>query len=282
MTTYEVTRCVGLCLSVAVAITAAGLAQNDGVGNPFTGQTVVGAPFTADATTTIRKMHRDGSLIDRRATARYYRDRTGRVRVEQPLSDPGSTSVSGELRVTIQPDPAQSAVYTVNDATRTKRLCGRGCADSAIGGGDTFSVPLGGIRFLVFARGEALRQRIGLIDHPVEEESLGSRRISGVEVVGRRTTDTILPGVLGNDRAEHVVDERWESPELKLLISARHADPTGVMEYAVTNISRTEPRPDLFVVPDDYEVVRGDKDDWISLEFGDPVKGAKILSARWR
>jgi hypothetical protein len=59
---------------------------------------------------------------------------------------------------------------------------------------------------------------------------------------------TIPVGVFGNDRPFEIVDERWESPELKMLIHARSTDPrTGVVEYRLTNIRRAEPPANLFV-----------------------------------
>jgi hypothetical protein len=70
-----------------------------------------------------------------------------------------------------------------------------------------------------------------------------------------------------------VVDERWESPELKLLIYSRHSDPrTGVVEYALSNIRRTEPPPDLFVIPPDYTVGRDPSEVVLTLEFAEKDK----------
>ena len=47
----------------------------------------------------------------------------------------------------------------------------------------------------------------------------------------------------------------WESPELKILISATSSDPrAGDIEYRLTNVRRVEPPPDLFVVPPDYVI----------------------------
>jgi hypothetical protein len=120
-----------------------------------------------------------------------------------------------------------------------------------------------------------LRERAGLVGNPVEEDSLGTQRISGVEVVGRRTTVTVPVGQLGNDRPMQIVDERWESPQLKMVLYSRHSyPPTGVIEYRVTNIRRTEPPPDLFVIPADYVVATGEAAR-ISLDFADAPKGAK-------
>ena len=61
---------------------------------------------------------------------------------------------------------------------------------------------------------------------------------------------------MGNDRPIQITDEQWESPELKLLVASRFSDPrTGVVDYRMTNISRVEPRADLFAVPAGYTEV---------------------------
>ncbi len=90
--------------------------------------------------------------------------------------------------------------------------------------------------------------------------------IHGVEAVGRRLTITIP----GNDGPLHVVDERWESPELKMVIYARSADPrTGIVEYRLSNIRRADPPSDLFEIPPDYTITRDLSLTWITLEYAD-------------
>jgi hypothetical protein len=72
---------------------------------------------------------------------------------------------------------------------------------------------------------------------------------------GTRTTTTIPAGDLGNEQPIHIVDERWYSPELQVVVMTRHSDPrSGETTYRLTNISRTEPSAALFQVPSDYAV----------------------------
>jgi len=77
----------------------------------------------------------------------------------------------------------------------------------------------------------------------IQEDALGTRRIAGVDAVGRRITTTVPAGSrVGNDRPMTIVDERWESNDLQILIYARHSNPlTGVVEYQLSNITRAEP-----------------------------------------
>jgi hypothetical protein len=82
--------------------------------------------------------------------------------------------------------------------------------------------------------------------------------MEGVKATGRKTTLTIPTGEIGNDRPIEVTDERWESPELQVVVHSRHSDPrTGVVEYRLTNINRLEPPLDLFTVPPDYTIIEG-------------------------
>ena len=95
-------------------------------------------------------------------------------------------------------------------------------------------------------------------DDRTVEQSLGTRTMEGVKVTGRKTTQTIPTGQIGNDRPIEVTDERWESPELQVIVYSRHSDPrTGVVEYRLNNINRLEPPLDLFTVPSDYTIVEG-------------------------
>ena len=89
-----------------------------------------------------------------------------------------------------------------------------------------------------------------------EEDALGTGVIAGIKVIGRRSRTTIPAGRIGNDRAIEISDERWDSPELRVLAQSRHSDPrTGIVEYRLVRVTRGEPTADLFVVPVDYSIL---------------------------
>ncbi len=95
-------------------------------------------------------------------------------------------------------------------------------------------------------------------DANVVRESLGKQVIEGVEADGTRTTRTIPAGQIGNDRPIEIVNERWYSPELQIVVMTRHSDPRlGETIYRLTNISRTEPAKALFEVPGGYTIKEG-------------------------
>src|SRR5262249_39436985 len=51
---------------------------------------------------------------------------------------------------------------------------------------------------------------------PNAPQSLGSRQIEGVDANGVKRVEVIPMGSIGNDRPIEIVDERWESPALRV------------------------------------------------------------------
>jgi hypothetical protein len=277
MTLTKSITCAGLSAALCIAPSLT-FGQDNVRGGPLTGPAVINAPFSADATTIIRQTLGDGTWIERRGVARYYRDRVGCVRVEQTITgiDGLNSTAAPRRRITIQPDPANRYVYTLDPGQRTALRGPRFAAGLAIGGGDTYAVPLGGPRFLLFN----LRERAhgdATFDSAAHEELLGTKTVAGVEATGRRITVTIPAGHFGNDRPIELVDERWESKDLRVVVYARSSDPrTGTVEYQLTNISRAEPPAEMFSIPEGYGVDFGASDIWITLQYANTPKTQKV------
>jgi hypothetical protein len=84
-------------------------------------------------------------------------------------------------------------------------------------------------------------------------ESLAPQMVNGVLAAGTRTTETIPVGTIGNDRVINIVNERWYSDSLQLLIKSSSSDPRfGATTYELTNVTQTAPDPSLFQIPADY------------------------------
>jgi len=246
---------------------------------------IANAPFSADASTTVTQTLADGTKIEQRTTAKIYRDSTGRVRREQTVIglDRLNASSTPQTTITFDSIPGDPQPYTLNPANKTARRGVRGVqwsigtqGDLALyystgavaggrgggrGGGDALNnaAAAGDLQNLWLA-GRTVRAGVQGAAIPPDirpnDEPLGTRQIEGVKATGKRQTTVIPAGRIGNDRAIQIVEEQWESPELNMLISSRFSDPrTGVVEYRLTNISRTEPRADLFTVPSDYTVI---------------------------
>lgn len=268
------------CLLVGVS--EHGLTQTpEPMGSPL-GPPVSNAPFSAEATTTIQLVLADGTRLQRTGKARYFRDRIGRVRVEQTIIgvDQLNPAAEGQVRITIYPDPSKPVAYTLDPQARTFAMGPRFAVSSGVGGGRSYGIPIGWSTFLIFTRGDQALGRYGLDESAVQQEALGTQRISGVATVGRRITTTVPAGSrVGNDRPLSIVDERWESTELQILIHARHSNPlTGLVEYQLSNISRTEPPADLFRLPEDYTEIQTDPNSpWVGVLFAEAPENRKNI-----
>jgi hypothetical protein len=89
----------------------------------------------------------------------------------------------------------------------------------------------------------------------IEPGPLEHATIDGLAVEGRKTSETIPAGKIGNDQPITITSEEWRSPDLKVLVLTKHNDPrTGESIYRLGNVVRAEPDPSLFMVPPDYTV----------------------------
>jgi hypothetical protein len=237
----------------------------------LSGPVVTKAPFSADATTTVTQVLSDGTRIEQSSSARFYRDGAGRVRIEQMILGLAALNPSGEPRttITIDPDPNDGQVFTLDPAARTARRVPKATVEYGLYFANGAQRRVESIRVtelvdVITGDQRTARNRVRAAETPESlgakpvEESLGTRQIEGVTAVGRRTKSVIPTGRIGNDRPIEVIDERWESPDLRLLVRSLHRDPrTGDVEYRLTNIIRNEPPPDLFTVPPDYTIQGG-------------------------
>jgi hypothetical protein len=204
------------------------------------GTLVVGAPFSAEVTTVWHPPAGSG-WAELQAALRLYRDSMGRVRVEQDfVQDPRSQ------RIILTPD--NKTAYLLDPVARTTTNPGpRGLAELLVGYGGVsqFVLPLSASRSVGFF---AIPDVPPDVTNPVGGESLGERTIAGVPATGTRFVTRLPAGVIGFGRAE-----RWVSPDLKLMMYSRIEDAAlGIVEFQVIRINRSEPRADLFEVPDDY------------------------------
>ena len=79
--------------------------------------------------------------------------------------------------------------------------------------------------------------------------------INGLSAQGTRYSRTIPAGQIGNANPITIVNERWYSPDLQVVVKSVRNDPRlGQTTYTLTNIQRTEPAASLFTVPSDYTV----------------------------
>jgi hypothetical protein len=208
-------------------------------GGPSAGAPVLNAPFSADATLIFTRTLDDGSPTEQHAKARYYRDSAGRVRAEWVDIGLGGRDRTAGRYTSIWITPGDGWVYAMDLLDQTFRFFGSGYpATEMFHGGRRVIMPLGTDTYQVFFDS----QDWSAVNDDVP---LGERQIEGVNTIGRRLTEPMH----GNGDAE-IVEERWESTDLKIVIYSRLSDfrAGASVDYRLTNITRTEPPPQLFVV----------------------------------
>jgi hypothetical protein len=190
---------------------------------------VTGQPYAADTLTVTTQVLADGTRIERRAHGSVARDSKGSIRRVQSLSGLGRAADATQI-VTIV-SPAERVQYRLDDARRVA------------------------FRLRLPPATAAPPQRRLSAGVAVKSEGIGSRVIAGVNADGTRTSVTLPPGNVGNDRAIEIVTERWFSQELQVVMQTRRIDPrVGETVYQLIDITREEPPRHLFEVPADYTI----------------------------
>lgn len=255
------------------------------------GAVVSGKPYSASSITESTQVLADGNRIVQRNEAKIFRDSEGRTRREQTLGGLGSWPVAGEPVTLINiHDPVADKSYSLDPATRTARefralrlALPPGAPGPEAGQTMTWTAPAPppappGANVTVF-RSESVATGVGAgavegavravrgvaiatpavplgIGGPRASEDLGAQVLEGLLVQGTRLTDTIPAGAFGNERPIEIVTEHWYSPDIEAVVWQRHVDPRfGETEYRLVNVVRGDPSPDLFSVPQGYEIV---------------------------
>jgi hypothetical protein len=245
----------------------------------FERDVVKGAPYSAQGSTTFTQTLADGNRINRQTTSQIYRDSEGRTRREETIGGIGPWAAGGEAMQMIRiNDPVAGTGFMLNpkDKTASKimmRVNMMKKPGAAVGGGsssgtgatittDNVTVhtmapmpppPPGAPAAMDMVKRD-LRDLMAVKGQGTQE-SLGTQAFEGIQAEGTRTTFTIPAGQIGNEQPIQVINERWYSPELQVVVMTRHSDPrTGEEVYKLSNISRSEPAHQLFEIPSDYTV----------------------------
>jgi hypothetical protein len=219
-----------------------------GVGLPH-GQAgpVTGRPLTATEVYRSTQTLADGTHVDRSDTALFYRDIQGRMRTESQGTVVIFDPVAGFLYF---PHPA--------DKTYSQTAIGNPNALTWVAAtGSGMSVMLSGARQAPGDPAALLAQRrLGLPASRPVTETLAPQNVNGIPSNGSRVTIIIPRGALGNDREIKVVNERWYSDDLKVLVKSTNSDPRyGVTTYDLTQVVQGPPDPALFQAPVGYRLL---------------------------
>jgi hypothetical protein len=245
---------------IALAVTAAAAQEYRVTYNnktfEFEGRTVTGAPYSAQALTETTQVLADGNRISRKSSSTLVRDSMGRTRREQTLNYVGPWTVEGSVRSTVSiNDPVAGTRYELDPNAKTAvKVTLRANLDRTLNQEIEAKVKQAREREeLAKSQGDQVRVKVPL-DNTQKTESLGSKVIEGVQADGKRHTETIPAGAIGNDKPIEIINETWFSSELQTVVMSKHSDPrSGDVIYTLTNIQRAEPDPSLFQVPADYK-----------------------------
>jgi len=225
-----------------------------GPGEGISGQTVTGRPVSGTEEHKSMQTLSDGTVITNSTNDGFYRDSAGRTRVES----------GGEVTIY---DPV--AHQTIVLMTESKRARVMPMPEIVEKGGGTFKVDgpvmtrsfnitntVGTTTATATVAAAGPIARFERTADNVKKEDLGVESLNGTLATHTRSTLTIPQGQIGNDRDIHVVNERWYSDDLQMLVKTVNSDPRfGQNTYEFTNISREEPDASLFQIPSGYTVV---------------------------
>lgn len=246
------------------------------------------APFSADVITEYDRALDNGGHIHRESRGRIYRDGQGRMRTESQLSALQPDPERSDRHITIT-DPLQQVIIYLNPKNKTATIFHFGDVSPApvatakkskpkdkanirvggqpgIGSGpaDTIGVPpvatgqanTSSNRSIPATDTADLRlDPTTLSNSGATIVPLGTKTIEGVTATGSRTTRTINPGTMGNDRPIVFISDTWTSTDLKVTVLTETDDgQAGHRTMKLVNIVRSEPNAALFQVPPDYTV----------------------------
>jgi hypothetical protein len=194
---------------------------------------VTGKPFSATEVRRTVQTLADGSHVDQSDSSEFARDERGRMR-------------SGNANTVMIFDPVAGFTYTLDARSKTY-------TKTALSGDEaTYTISVAGSRTSISSTS---------VDRPSStrpapsEEELPAQVISGTLAKGSRVTTTIPSGTFGNNRDLKVVNERWYSDDLQVLLKSSNTDPRfGTTTYELTNFVPATPDPGLFQVPADYRL----------------------------
>ena len=216
-----------------------------GVGGMHGGKVVTGAPFSAQAVTTMSHALADGTKISNTIKVTLYRDSQGRFRKEGSMPPVGNMSTDQPRSFIAISDPVASKGYLLNPDKKVARVTT--IADHGRKG-------KGGTPAAADAAAPNAEGDKEWGNHPnVTRTPLGTQTIGGVSAEGTKYTRIIPVGEIGNDKPITITREVWYSSDLQMVVQSKHSDPRfGDSTYSLTNIQRTEPAANLFTVPSDY------------------------------
>jgi len=211
---------------------------------------VVGAPFTAAVEWTSTETTTDGNKLYHRRVSRILRDSAGRQRFEDGIDEADSKPNEVPAIRLYDPTLPRGMFTSLDSTTRVAKISTMGKTSAA-------PLKIGATADKQPDKQSDAPQPTTQPASGVTREPLPSREIAGLHAEGVRITTT-TPAEKDGTPAVTVIDEIWESPDLRLQLLHIHDDPrSGRSQAVVTELLRERPDEALFHVPAGYT-----KDNW--------------------
>ncbi len=219
-------------LAVALAPNASAQAGPDVFVTP-----IPNAPFTGVIHVERSIVQRDGSTVNRKTIREIGRDSRGRIFNEYRMLLPvEETETPQVIRVLLyDPQTRISTMLYPQQQTFSSGTVNR----------PPETVPP---NFVASPAGNSVPQ-----NEFTKEEDLGIHEMAGLPAHGVRQSQTIPAGNNATGKEIVITDEYWYSDDLRINLVIKHSDPrTGAVTMTVQQVTRTEPDPARFEVPQGY------------------------------
>jgi hypothetical protein len=216
----------------------------DGQEGPITGK-----PFSGEETRETRQVLSDGTPVTKKEVSKIFRDAEGRTRSE-----------SSNTALLFDAPNHVTYVMTKKGCTRNTMREGSSVIVVATENGTHISShsesspakpnPNMSVEDLATASRMVRLSGLPKPNPNIFVEDLGFQVINGVSAKGTRQTLTIPAKALGSDHDIKVVNERWYSDALGILIKSSNVDPRfGSTTYELTSLNQSTPDAALFTPP---------------------------------
>ena len=198
---------------------------------------VTGKPFSATEVRHTVQALADGNRLEQSETSSFARDEHGRMR-------------TANAKTVVVFDPVAGFNYTLDIASKTYTRT------PLSGHETTYSIAVtGNLVSTSSVTGKAATRASAAPSGAQLEEELPANFMNGMLAKGSRVTLTIPAGTFGNHAALKVVNERWYSDDMQILLKSSNSDPRfGTTTYELTQLVPGPPDPSLFQVPADYRL----------------------------
>jgi hypothetical protein len=200
---------------------------------------VPNAPFTAVVEVQRTVIRSDGSAINLKTIRDLARDGRGRIHNESRTYLPANSDNAPEIEHIHLYDPQTRVSTEIDVAKHSYYTHTMNHPPSTVPPTVRFGSP----------------SETGLPQNDfAKEEDLGQQEIEGVMARGVRETQVIPAESSETGQEITVTDEYWYSDELRINVLMKHSDPRkGATVVKVTQITRGEPNPAVFEIPEGYK-----------------------------